>query len=86
VDALFQVQRNKVSSVPAVTHIRSGRKVNNDQIAIAIDTEKDDNVLDDEDDDKGRLISTILSMLAPNLMLVFSEIITKFGFFVLSLL
>ena len=55
----FQVQRNKVSSAPAVTHIRSGRKVNNDQIAIAIDMEKDDNVLVDEDDDKGKLISTI---------------------------
>ena len=77
------MQRNKVSSAPAVTHICSGRKVNNDQIAIAIDTEKDDNVLDDEDDDKGKLISTIFFMLAPNLMLVFSEIITKFGFFVL---
>jgi len=55
----FQVQRNKVSSAPAVTHIRGGRKVNNDQIAIAVDMEKDDSILDDEDDDKGKLISTI---------------------------
>ncbi|KAG0466779.1 hypothetical protein HPP92_018359 [Vanilla planifolia] len=44
------VQRNKTSSIPIT--IRSGRKVNNDQIAIAIDPEKDDSVLDDEDDDK----------------------------------
>lgn len=35
-----------------MTHIRSGRKVNNDQIAVAIDIEKDDNLFDDEDDDK----------------------------------
>lgn len=46
------MQRNKVSSAPIVTHIRSGRKVNNDQIAVAIDIEKDDNLFDDEDDDK----------------------------------
>ncbi|XP_008811441.2 uncharacterized protein LOC103722610 isoform X1 [Phoenix dactylifera] len=44
--------KNKVSSGAVVTHVRSGRKVNNDQIAIAIDTENDDNVLADEDDDK----------------------------------
>ncbi|XP_010927246.2 uncharacterized protein [Elaeis guineensis] len=44
--------KNKVSSGAVVTHVRSGRKVNSDQIAIAIDTENDNNMLVDEDDDK----------------------------------
>ncbi|URE41598.1 hypothetical protein MUK42_05277 [Musa troglodytarum] len=44
--------KNESASAGIVTHMRSGRKFNNDQIAIAIDTEKDDHVIDDEDDDK----------------------------------
>ncbi|XP_020264591.1 centromere-associated protein E isoform X2 [Asparagus officinalis] len=60
------VQRNKASSAPIVTHIRSGRKVNNDQIAIAIDSEKDDNLLDDEDDDKSHGFKSLtMSCLVP---------------------
>lgn len=49
----FLIQKNESASAGIVTHMRSGRKFNNDQIAIAIDTEKDDHVIDDEDDDKG---------------------------------
>ncbi|KAL0922155.1 hypothetical protein M5K25_006120 [Dendrobium thyrsiflorum] len=46
------VQRNKASSGPIATIVRSGRKINNEHIAIAIDSEKDDGALEDEDDDK----------------------------------
>ncbi|XP_020580370.1 golgin subfamily A member 4 isoform X2 [Phalaenopsis equestris] len=46
------MQRNKASSASIATIVRSGRKLNNDQIAIAIDSKKDDGVLEDEDDDK----------------------------------
>lgn len=60
------VQRNKVSSGPIAAHIRSARKVNNDQIAIAIDVEKDDNTLDDEDDDKAHGFKSLtMSRLIP---------------------
>ena len=39
---------------PSTTsQVRSLRKVNNDQVAIAIDTERDSSRLEDEDDDKG---------------------------------
>ncbi|XP_026663084.2 golgin subfamily A member 4-like [Phoenix dactylifera] len=48
----IEQMKNKVSSGALVTHVRGGRKVNSDQIAIAIDTENDNNMLVDEDDDK----------------------------------
>ncbi|WOK96337.1 golgin subfamily B member 1 isoform X2 [Canna indica] len=49
-----EIEPMKTEPVSAgiVTHIRSGRKFNNDQIAIAIDRENDENVINDEDDDK----------------------------------
>ncbi|KAG1331963.1 centromere-associated protein E [Cocos nucifera] len=53
----IEQMKNKVSSGAVVTHVRSGRKVNNDQIAIAIDTENDNNMLVDEDDDKVHTIT-----------------------------
>ncbi|KAL5974128.1 hypothetical protein ACLOJK_030791 [Asimina triloba] len=37
---------------PIAPHIRSLRKINNDQVAIAVDVETGNNTLDDEDDDK----------------------------------
>lgn len=36
-------------------HVPSLRKVNNDQVAVGIDLESDETVLEDEDDDKGEL-------------------------------
>lgn len=47
-----KVQKTEPVSAGVVTHVRTGRKFNNDQIAIAIDVEKGENVIDDEDDDK----------------------------------
>uniref|UniRef100_A0A1D1ZJT0 Restin n=1 Tax=Anthurium amnicola TaxID=1678845 RepID=A0A1D1ZJT0_9ARAE len=44
---------NKRSTLGSIApHVRGGRRVNSDQIAIAIDTEHDNIALDDEDDDK----------------------------------
>lgn len=40
---------------PITSHVRSVRKVNNDQVAIGIDMESGVSALDDEDDDKGEL-------------------------------
>jgi golgin subfamily B member 1 len=45
------VQNDKVSPVAAVTQIRGARKVNNDQVSIDVEMEKDKPL--DEDDDKG---------------------------------
>ncbi|PKA57560.1 hypothetical protein AXF42_Ash018535 [Apostasia shenzhenica] len=60
------VQRNKMSSGPVATHVRTGRKINNDQIAIAIDPERYDAVLDDEDDDKAHGFKSLtMSRLVP---------------------
>ncbi|XP_073010197.1 uncharacterized protein [Typha latifolia] len=59
---------NMKDKAPAavVTHVRSGRKVNNDQVAIAIDVEKNDSVLDDEDDDKAHGFKSLtMSRLVP---------------------
>ncbi|KAJ6819846.1 centromere-associated protein E isoform X2 [Iris pallida] len=70
------VQRNKVSSGPIAAHIRSARKVNNDQIAIAIDVEKDDNTLDDEDDDKAHGFKSLtMSRLIPRATRPISDMI-----------
>ncbi|MQL83523.1 hypothetical protein Taro_016014 [Colocasia esculenta] len=44
---------NKRSALGStVSHARSGRRVNTDHIAVAIDLEQDNSTLDDEDDDK----------------------------------
>ncbi|KAI0518852.1 hypothetical protein KFK09_006288 [Dendrobium nobile] len=60
------VQRNKASSGPIAAIVRSGRKVNNDHIAIAIDSEKDDGALEDEDDDKAHGFKSLtMSRLVP---------------------
>ncbi|KAH7674715.1 Tropomyosin domain-containing protein [Dioscorea alata] len=44
-------KRSTAASVVA-PHVRAVRKVNGDQVAIAIDNEQDNNALNDEDDDK----------------------------------
>lgn len=60
------MQRDKLNPGAVVAHVRSGRKVNNDQVAISIDTENDDHSLHDDDDDKGDFKSpTVIFCTAP---------------------
>lgn len=54
------MQNDKISSAAVVTQIRGARKVNNDQVAIDVEMQKD-KPLDDEDDDKGEYRSCILN-------------------------
>lgn len=62
------MQNEKVSPAAVVTQIRGARKVNNDQVAIDVEMEKD-KPFDDEDDDKCKhmfcilLLNTIFSLL-----------------------
>jgi len=53
------VQNENVSPAAVVTQIRGARKVNNDQVAIDVEMEKD-KPFDDEDDDKGKHMFCIL--------------------------
>ncbi|KAJ0965593.1 hypothetical protein J5N97_026731 [Dioscorea zingiberensis] len=49
---LEREQKRNISASAVTPHVRALRKVNGDQIAIAIDNEQDNNALNDEDDDK----------------------------------
>jgi hypothetical protein len=53
------MQNDKVSPTAVGTQIRGARKVNNDQVAIDVEMQKD-KPLDDEDDDKGKNKSCML--------------------------
>ncbi|XXG58041.1 hypothetical protein AAC387_Pa04g0451 [Persea americana] len=60
--------RNKraVTLGPITPHVRSVRKVNNDQVAIGIDMESGVSALDDEDDDKGHGFKSLtMSRIVP---------------------
>nr|CAD1825448.1 unnamed protein product [Ananas comosus var. bracteatus] len=58
--------RDKLNPGAVVAHVRSGRKVNNDQVAISIDTENDDHSLHDDDDDKAHgFKSLVMSRFVP---------------------
>ncbi|KAK8968256.1 hypothetical protein KSP40_PGU008335 [Platanthera guangdongensis] len=59
------VQRNKVSSSPVATHVRSGRKVNNDHIAVSIDSENHGLLVDEDDDKSHGFKSLAMSRLVP---------------------
>ena len=62
------MQNDKVSP-SVVTQLRGARKVNNDQVAIDVEMDKD-KPLDDEDDDKGSHIFCFLN--ADSLLVLFS--------------
>lgn len=50
----MQISKRAVTGTPLTPQVRSLRKVNNDQVAIAIDMDPSSTRLDDEDDDKGK--------------------------------
>lgn len=51
------MQANKwTSSGTIATQVRSLRKPNNDQVAVAIDMDDSSQGLEDDDDDKGKLL------------------------------
>lgn len=52
---LLQINKWTVPGASTTSQVRSLRKANNDQVAIAIDTEADGSRIEDEDDDKGNL-------------------------------
>ena len=58
---LIPMQNDKVSPTAVGTQIRGARKVNNDQVAIDVEMQKD-KPLDDEDDDKGGNKSCMLKL------------------------
>ena len=62
------MQNDKVSP-SVVTQLRGARKVNNDQVAIDVEMDKD-KPLDDEDDDKGNHMSCFLN--TDSLLVLFS--------------
>ena len=62
------MQNEKVSPA-VVTQLRGARKVNNDQVAIDVEMDKD-KPLDDEDDDKGNHMSCFLN--TDSLLVLFS--------------
>lgn len=49
----MQISKRAVTGTPITPQVRSLRKVNSDQVAIAIDMDPSSTRLDDEDDDKG---------------------------------
>lgn len=64
------VQINKRSALASVTpHARSGRRVNSEQVSVAIDMGQDNVSLDDEDDDKGELHCTGLNSVSVRIRL-----------------
>lgn len=60
-------------------HVRAVRKVNGDQVAIAIDNEQDNNALNDEDDDKGKRYSYLPSFLTAQIAHIsfFSQVLVN---------
>ena len=62
------MQNDKVRPA-VVTQLRGARKVNNDQVAIDVEMDKD-KPLDDEDDDKGNHMSCFLN--TDSLLVLFS--------------
>lgn len=57
----MQINKWTVPGPSAASQVRSLRKVNNDQVAVAIDMDPDGtNRLEDEDDEKGSSIQDLL--------------------------